>query len=84
MHIRNVLTKAELESLLVRPDLHQLVAKGKVCFTCLKTKFSLFGAWSTKCKMCNRFVCSKCVTKVSPCTIVCSLQGQSVRSRALA
>ncbi len=30
MHIRNVLTKAELESLLVRPELHSLVAKGKV------------------------------------------------------
>ena len=36
----------------------------QVCFTCLKTKFSLFGAWSTKCKMCNRYVCSKCVSKV--------------------
>ena len=32
MHIRNVLTKAELESLLVKPDLHDLVAKGKVSF----------------------------------------------------
>ena len=30
MHIRNVLTKAELESLLVKPDLHEQVAKGKV------------------------------------------------------
>ena len=33
MHIRNVLTKAELESLLVRPDLHEQVAKGKVSAT---------------------------------------------------
>ena len=30
MHIRNVLTKAELETLLVTPDLYELVSKGKV------------------------------------------------------
>ena len=30
MHIRTVLTNAELESLLVKPDLHELVARGKV------------------------------------------------------
>ncbi|KAK2153241.1 hypothetical protein LSH36_303g01013 [Paralvinella palmiformis] len=64
MHIRNVLTKAEVETLLVDPKLHDLVDKGKVCFTCRKTKFSLFGSWATKCKFCQRYVCSKCVSKV--------------------
>ncbi|XP_064639946.1 protein spire homolog 1-like isoform X3 [Lineus longissimus] len=64
MHIRNVLTKAELECLLVNQELYKLVSKGKICFTCKKTKFSIFGEWSTKCKFCKRAVCSKCARKM--------------------
>lgn len=64
-HIRSVLTKAELESLLSHPDLYQQVAKNKLCFTCKTTRFSLFGEWGTKCKFCKRTVCSKCLRKMN-------------------
>lgn len=63
-HIRSVLTKAELESLISHSDLYSLVAKSKVCFTCKTTRFTLFGEWGTKCKFCKRTVCSKCMRKM--------------------
>ncbi|XP_050399145.1 protein spire isoform X5 [Patella vulgata] len=64
-HIRSVLTKAELESLITQPTLYNQVAKSKICFTCKKIKFSLFGEWGTKCKFCKRSVCSKCLRKMN-------------------
>ncbi|KAL8610320.1 hypothetical protein ACOMHN_041134 [Nucella lapillus] len=63
-HIRSVLTKAELESLISHSDLYNLVAKNKVCFTCKTTRFTLFGEWGTKCKFCKRTVCSRCMRKM--------------------
>ncbi|KAG8223159.1 hypothetical protein J437_LFUL015371 [Ladona fulva] len=35
-----------------------------VCFLCLKTRFSIFGPWGQKCKMCKRTVCAKCYSKM--------------------
>ncbi|XP_022254835.1 protein spire homolog 1-like [Limulus polyphemus] len=64
VHIRNVLTKAELESLLVNKELHDDLEKGKICFACKKTKFSFFGSWGVKCKLCERLVCEKCSSKM--------------------
>ncbi|KAG8187798.1 hypothetical protein JTE90_025836 [Oedothorax gibbosus] len=64
VHIRNVLTKAELESLIVNPQLYEDLRKGKVCFTCKEIKFSFFGPWGVKCKMCERTVCDKCSSKM--------------------
>ncbi|XP_041375454.1 protein spire homolog 1-like isoform X2 [Gigantopelta aegis] len=63
-HIRSVLTKAELESLITQPTLYSQVSKGKLCFTCKKSKFTIFGEWGTKCKFCKRTVCSKCLRKM--------------------
>lgn len=63
-HIRSVLTKAELESLISHADLYSLVAKNKVCFTCKTTRFTLFGEWGTKCKFCKRTICSRCMRKM--------------------
>ncbi|XP_055953265.1 protein spire homolog 1-like [Argiope bruennichi] len=64
VHIRNVLTKAELESLIVDPVLYEDIRKGKVCFTCKQIRFSFFGPWGVKCKMCERTVCDKCSSKM--------------------
>lgn len=36
----------------------------QVCFTCKEIKFSFFGPWGVKCKMCERTVCDKCSSKV--------------------
>lgn len=64
VHIRNVLTKAELESLLMNRSLYEDVEKRRVCFTCKKTKFSFFRPWGVKCKLCERTICDKCSTKM--------------------
>ncbi|ESO01371.1 hypothetical protein HELRODRAFT_192317 [Helobdella robusta] len=64
MHIRGVLTKAELECLSTHTQLREMLEAGKLCFTCKKVKFSLFGPWSIKCKFCNRNVCSHCSSKM--------------------
>jgi spire-like protein len=63
-HIRSVITKAELESLssgMSKVDREDL-ENGKICFTCLKQRFSLFGPWPVKCKLCERSICDKCST----------------------
>lgn len=64
VHIRSVMTKAELEGLPVDVQIKEDVEKRKVCFLCLRTRFSLF-AWGVQCKLCARTVCSKCYSKVN-------------------
>lgn len=60
-HIRSVLTKAEIESLGVTKSLKTDLENGKICFTCLKTRFTFFGPWATVCKLCNRSICDRWV-----------------------
>lgn len=64
VHIRSVLTKAELESLPVEGHVKEDAEKRKVCFLCMKTRFSIFGPWGQICKLCKRTVCSKCYSKM--------------------
>ncbi|OQR80312.1 hypothetical protein BIW11_05147, partial [Tropilaelaps mercedesae] len=63
-HIRSVMTKAELETLLVTPQLYDDVAKSKVCFTCRKNRFNVLFSRPVKCHLCERSVCDKCSTKM--------------------
>ncbi|CAE1311380.1 SPIR [Acanthosepion pharaonis] len=63
MHIRQVLTKAEIESLITQPQLYDLVSRGKLCFSCKSVKFSLFSQWGNNCRFCKRVVCNKCIRK---------------------
>lgn len=65
VHIRSVMTKAELEGLPVGVRVKEDVERRKVCFLCLRTRFTIFGQWGVQCKLCQRTVCSKCYTKVS-------------------
>lgn len=58
-HIRSVLTKAEIESLGVTKSLKTDLENGKICFTCLKTRFTFWGPWATVCKLCNRSICDR-------------------------
>ncbi|KAK7874016.1 hypothetical protein R5R35_013423 [Gryllus longicercus] len=64
VHIRSVLTKAELESLPVEGHVKEDVEKKKVCFLCLKTRFGIFGPWGQICKLCQRTICGKCCSKM--------------------
>ncbi|XP_044726791.1 protein spire isoform X2 [Chrysoperla carnea] len=64
VHIRSVLTKAELEGLPVEGHVKEDVEKRKVCFLCLKTRFGIFGPWGQRCKLCKRTVCAKCHSKM--------------------
>lgn len=65
VHIRSVLTKAELESLPVEGRVKEDVEKRRVCFLCLKTRFGILGPWGQRCRLCKRTVCVKCYSKVS-------------------
>lgn len=65
VHIRAVLTKAELEALPVEGRVRHDVESRKVCFLCLKTRFGIFGPWGQKCSLCKRTVCSKCCCKMN-------------------
>lgn len=62
-HIRNVLTKAELDYLLFDNHLFNEVQRGKICFACRKTKFNLF-SWGHKCRICQQKICKKCLRSV--------------------
>ncbi|XP_071539533.1 protein spire homolog 1 isoform X2 [Panulirus ornatus] len=64
VHIRNVLTKADLEALPLDLTIKEDMAKGKICFLCMKTRFGFFGPRGTNCRLCRRTVCKKCVTKM--------------------
>lgn len=64
VHIRSVLTKAELEALPVEGHIKTDVENRKVCFLCLKTRFGIFGPWGHRCALCKRTVCSKCHSKM--------------------
>ncbi|RWS08448.1 hypothetical protein B4U79_14705 [Dinothrombium tinctorium] len=66
-HLRKAVTKAELDCLGTTLKLREDLQNGKICFTCLKTRFKFFGPWSVKCRLCDRFICAKCAdrTKIS-------------------
>nr|XP_040567621.1 protein spire homolog 1-like isoform X2 [Lepeophtheirus salmonis] len=64
VHIRSVLTKAEMEGLPLDGTFKEDVEKGKVCFLCMRTRFGIF-TWSHKCQMCQQFVCNKCSSKMN-------------------
>lgn len=61
-HIRSVITKAEMESLGVTKEIREDLENGRICFTCLKQRFSIFGPWPVKCKLCERSICERCAT----------------------
>ncbi|XP_055371749.1 protein spire isoform X2 [Condylostylus longicornis] len=63
VHIRSVMTKAELEGLPVGVRVKEEVEKRKICFLCLRTRFTIF-VWGIQCKLCQRTVCSKCSSKM--------------------
>lgn len=63
-HIRTAITKAELDCIGVTRALKNDLEKGRICFTCMKQKFSFFGPWSVRCKLCQRDVCERCSTKM--------------------
>uniref|UniRef100_A0A0K8SDD1 KIND domain-containing protein n=1 Tax=Lygus hesperus TaxID=30085 RepID=A0A0K8SDD1_LYGHE len=64
VHIRSVLTKAELESLPVEGRVKEDAERRKVCFLCMKTRFGIFGPWGQICRLCKRTVCAKCYSKM--------------------
>lgn len=70
VHIRSVMTKAELEGLPVGVRIKEDVERRKVCFLCLRTRFTIFGQWGVQCKLCHRTVCTKCHSKVCPRLII--------------
>ncbi|XP_049822904.1 protein spire isoform X2 [Aethina tumida] len=65
VHIRTVLTKAELEALPVEGRVRHDAESRRVCFLCLKTRFGIFGPWGQRCTLCKRTVCTKCYSRMN-------------------
>ena len=63
-HIRSVHAKADIESMPDDCQTKRDVISGKVCFQCVKTRFSLFSK-SCKCPLCGQAVCSRCIAKIN-------------------
>ena len=63
IHIRSALSRSKLEQF-DDPDLRAEVEKGHICFQCHKTKFSLLFNRKQQCQLCQRNVCSRCISKV--------------------
>ncbi|CAF1105918.1 unnamed protein product [Rotaria sp. Silwood1] len=65
-HIRNVITRAELETLLFDEKLYSEVAQGKLCFNCRKVHFNLLTfTFGIQCNVCKQKVCRNCVTQIA-------------------
>lgn len=65
-HIRNVITRAELETLLFDEKLYSEVAQGKLCFTCRKVYFNLLTfTFGIQCNVCKQKICRNCVTRIA-------------------
>ncbi|CAM4865741.1 unnamed protein product [Rotaria socialis] len=65
-HIRNVITRAELETLLFDDKLYADVAQGKLCFNCRKVHFNLLTfTFGIQCSVCKQKVCRNCVTQIA-------------------
>ncbi|CAM4781201.1 unnamed protein product [Rotaria magnacalcarata] len=65
-HIRNVITRAELETLLFDDKLYADVAQGKLCFNCRKVHFNLLTfTFGIQCSVCKQKVCRSCVTQIA-------------------
>jgi len=62
-HIRSQITKAELEDKIMGREKLKDLEKGRVCFVCEKTRFGVFN-WASYCTICNKYVCSKCTTRI--------------------
>ena len=63
MHIRQVLTKAELDNMTLAKDLHTDIKLEIICFLCKTTRFNLFKK-KFKCKFCEKCVCKSCCRSI--------------------
>lgn len=63
-HIRYAMTSADLDSLGVTESLKFDLLQGKICFACMKRRFTLFGSWGKRCHLCRRVICSKCSSEM--------------------
>ncbi|CAF3495621.1 unnamed protein product [Rotaria socialis] len=65
-HIRNVITRADLENLLFNEKLYTEVAQGKLCFACRKVHFNLLSfTFGIECNVCKQKVCRNCITQIA-------------------
>jgi len=65
-HIRNVITRAELETLMFDEKLYNEVAQSKLCFTCRKVYFNILTlTFGVQCNVCKQKVCRNCLTQIA-------------------
>jgi len=80
-HIRSQITVAELEQLDISIDKRSDYDKGRICFLCAKTRFSMF-YWAYPCQLCKRQVCKNCCDKIKlPSNKLSEISVTSLRSQ---
>jgi len=80
-HIRSQITVAELEQRDLTKDKRKDYDKGRICFLCAKTRFSMF-YWAYACQLCKRQVCKNCCDKIKlPSHKLSEISVSSLRSQ---
>ena len=63
--IRRVLTELQIDTAMDDAILYNVLRNGEVCFCCRVSKFSLFHRSYINCEVCERKICSLCITRVT-------------------
>jgi hypothetical protein len=62
--IRHVLTELQIDTAMDDETLYNALCNSEICFCCRVTKFSLFHRSYMDCEVCERKICSSCITRV--------------------
>ena len=78
--IRQVLTELQIDTAMDDETLYNALYNGEICFCCRVTKFSLFHRSCMNCEVCERKICSTCITRVSSSELGMSLNDSTLGS----
>ena len=78
--IRRVLTELQIDTAMDDASLYHALRNGEICFCCRDNKFSLFHRSYVNCEVCERKICSSCITRVSSCELGMSSHDSTLSS----
>jgi hypothetical protein len=78
--IRRVLTELQIDTAMDDETLYNALRNGEICFCCRVTKFSLFNRSYMNCEVCERKICSTCITRVTSRELGMSLHDSTLGS----
>ena len=63
--IRHVLTELKMDTAMDDEVLYKALKNGEICFCCQANKFTLFYRSCANCEVCERKICSSCITRAT-------------------